>query len=155
MNAILNQYAKLLVNYCLHIQPGETLLIRSTTLAEPLVREIYRETLEVGGIPDAMLSFREQNRLLLTLGNDEQLSYISPLYQKAIETYNAFLHIRAPFNLKEDQNIDADKHKARQSHLQGLLNTYFERTGSRDLKRSLCQYPTQAGAQAAGMSLEE
>ncbi len=155
MNAILNQYAKLLVHYCLNIQPGETLLIKSTTLAEPLVREIYRETLEAGGIPDTILNFREQNRLLLTMGTDEQLSYISPLYQKAIETYNAFLHIRAPFNLKEDQNIDAGKHKRRQTALQELLQTYFERTGTRALKRSLCQFPTQASAQAAGMSLEE
>jgi len=155
MNTILNRYAKLLVHYCLELKKGEKLLVRSTTLAEPLVREIYREALAVGGIPDTILSFREQNRLLLSMGKDEQLEYISPLYQKAIETYDAFLHIRAPFNLKEDQNVPSAAQKKRQQAMRSLLNTYFERTGSRDLKRSLCQYPTLASAQAADMSLEE
>jgi aminopeptidase len=155
MSTILNRYAKLLVNYCLELKKGEKLLIRSTTLAEPLVREIYRETLAVGGIPDTILNFREQNRLLLSMGNEEQLSYISPLYQKAIESYDAFLHIRAPFNLKEDQNVSSGNQKYRQQAMQSLLDTYFTRTGSRDLKRSLCQFPTLASAQAADMSLEE
>jgi len=155
MNTILNQYAKLLVNYCLELKKGEKLLIRSTTLAEPLIREIYRETLAVGAIPDTIISFREQNRLLLSMGNEEQLAYISPLYKKAIETYDAFLHIRAPFNLKEDQNAPANNLKFRQQALQSLSDTYFKRTGTKDLKRSLCQYPTLANAQAADMSLEE
>ncbi len=155
MNTILNRYAKLLVNYCLELNKGEKLLIRSTTLAEPLVREIYREALSVGAVPDTILNFREQNRLLLSMGNKEQLEYISPLYQKAIESYDAFLHIRAPFNLKEDQNLDSNNQKYRQQALQSLLDTYFERTGTRDLKRSLCQFPTLANAQAAEMSLEE
>ncbi len=155
MNTILKRYTKLVINYCLELKKGEKLLIRSTTLAEPFVRELYREALAVGGIPDAILSFREQNRLLLTMGNKEQLEYISPLYQKAIETYDAFLHIRAPFNLKEDQNVLSTNQKLRQKAMQSLLNTYFKRTGTRDLKRSLCQYPTLASAQAAEMSLEE
>ena len=46
MSSILNKYAHLLVNYCVSIKEGERVLIQSTTLAEPLVREVYREILK-------------------------------------------------------------------------------------------------------------
>jgi aminopeptidase len=55
--------------------------------------------------------------------------------------------------------VDALKRKKRTEALSGINNTYFERTAKRNepggLKRCLCQYPTQASAQAANMSLEE
>ena len=155
MKSILEKYAQLLVNYCVDIQPGEKLFVQSTTLAEPLIREIYRETLKAGGVCDVNMSFREQNRIFYANAEGDQLKHVSPLYQKAIEEYDAYIHIRAPFNLKEDNGNDKDKSKLRQEHTKPLNDTYFSRTASRSLKRNLCQYPTSASAQNAGMSLEE
>jgi aminopeptidase len=48
MEKILSKYADLLVNYCLDIQQGDKLFVSSTTLAEPLVREVYRHALRAG-----------------------------------------------------------------------------------------------------------
>ena len=101
------------------------------------------------------LDFREKNRILLTEGAKHQLQYISSLYQQAMDTFDAYLYIRAPFNLREDQNIDPQKSKIRQNAYKEVQKTYFERTATRDLKRNLCQYPTLANAQEAGLSLEE
>jgi len=42
MKSVLEKYAYLLVNYCVDLQPGEKLFVQSTTLAEPLIREVYR-----------------------------------------------------------------------------------------------------------------
>ncbi len=42
---MLEKYAQLLVNYCLDIREGDRLFIQTTTLAEPLVREVYRAAL--------------------------------------------------------------------------------------------------------------
>lgn len=152
---MLNQYAQLLVQYCLEIEPGDQLLIRGTTLAEPLVREVYREALKAGARVDTELSFREQYRIFINEAGEEQLSHVSPLFQMAMDRYDAYLAIRAPFNLREDQNVDAEKVKIHQKALAPTNQKYFERIATRDLKRSLCQYPTQAAAQEAGMSLEE
>lgn len=152
---MLNAYAKLLVQYCLDIQPGEKLFVRSTTEAEPLIREVFRETLKAGGIMDTQLTFREQNRLLLNHGTDQQLAHVSPGMRVALEEYNAYLFVRAPFNLREEQNIDTERSRKRSAAMGAVMKTYFERTATRDLKRSLCQFPTQAAAQNAGMSLEE
>ena len=155
MPSILNKYAKLLVHYCLEIKEGDHALIKTTTLAENLVREVYREILKAGGIPEVDFSFREKNRIFLDLANEDQIKHAPALYDKAIREYNAYLVIRAPYNLREDQNVDPEKRKARALNLKPIQDIYFKRTGEGSLKRSLCQFPTSAAAQEAGMSLEE
>ena len=155
MKEILKKYADLLVQYCLEIKEGERLYIKSTTLAEPLIREVYRSAVKAGGLVEVDMTFREQSRIFVAEANEDQLSYVSPFYKKAIEEFEAYLYIRAPFNLREDQNVDNSKLKIRQKALSPVTQTYFKRTADRSLKRNLCQFPTLANAQEAGMSLEE
>lgn len=155
MLSILSKYADLLVHYCLEIQKGDKLYISSTTLAEPLVREVYRTALRAGALVETDLAFREKNRIFLEEAGDEQLAHVSSFYREAMETFNAYLYIRAPFNLREDQNVDGLQSKKRSEAMAGVNKTYFSRTATRELKRNLCQYPTDASAQEAGMSLEE
>ena len=155
MNPILTKYAKLLVNYCLEIKQDDQLYIRSTTLAEPLVREVFRIATRAGAFVEVDLQFREQGRIYYEEASHKQLKHVSPFYKKAMEEFDAYLFIRAPFNLREDQNIDSDKVKIHKEANKDISKTYFARTANRDLKRNLCQYPTLAAAQNAGMSLEE
>ena len=153
---MLKKYAQLLVNYSLSIKPGDKLFIQTTTLAEPLVKEIYREALKAGAsLVETDFIFRERTRILLTEGNETQLQTISPLYELAMKTFDAYLHIRAPFNLREDSSIDGARAKLRSAAMSPIHDIYMQRTGTRQLKRNLCQYPTDAAAQEAGMSLEE
>ncbi len=154
MNPVLRKYAHLLVNYCLDLQQGDRLYLKTTTLAEPLVREVYRAALQAGGSVAVEMNFREQDRILLQEGDEDQLQFVSPLYRQAMEEYEAYLYIRAPFNLFENQAVDPEKSKLRKKALAPISQTYFERTATRALKRNLCQYPTMAAAQNAGMSLE-
>ncbi|HKK76996.1 MAG TPA: aminopeptidase [Saprospiraceae bacterium] len=155
MKSIVEKYAHLLVHYCLEVQPGDRVFIRTTTLAEPLVRHIYRYVLQAGAAMDVHFDFRENRRILFTEGSDFALQHVSPLYQVALEEYNCFLNIRAPYNIHEDQGSHPDKLKAYQESMAPLSQIYAERTATRELRRSLCQYPTQAAAQNAGMSLED
>ena len=152
---ILKKYAQLLVSYCLEVKAGDRLYVRSTTLGEPLVREVYREAIKKGAFVETELSFREKNRIFMEHANEDQLKYTPILYHAAMNEFDAFLSIRAPYNLKEDQSVDHAKRKIRTESLKGIMKTYFDRTATKSLRRSLCQYPTQASAQEAGMSLEE
>ena len=153
---ILKKYAKLLVNYCLDIKEGDRLFIQTTTLAEPLVREVYREALRAGAsLVETDFIFRERSRIFLSEANEAQLKTISPFYKTAMSEFEAYLHIRAPFNLREDANTEGSKSKIRSEATSEINKIYFERTATRALKRNLCQYPTDASAQEAGMSLEE
>ncbi|MBK6623245.1 MAG: aminopeptidase [Saprospirales bacterium] len=155
MESILTKYANLLVHYCLEIKENDWLYISSTTLGEPLVKEVYRMAVRAGAHVETDLAFAERGRIFLEEAGEEQIRTVSPFHQQAMETFNAYLYIRAPFNLREDQNVAPGKLKARQQAMAPVHKTYFERTATRDLKRNLCQFPTQAAAQEAGMSLEE
>lgn len=155
MNPILSKYANLLVNYCLEIKEGDRFYLRSTTLAEPLVREVYREALRAGASVEVDLSFRGKDQIFMAEANGDQLKYVSPTYRQAMETFDAYLFIRAPFNLKAGGNADPEKVKIQKAATADISKTYFARTATRELRRSLCQYPTMASAQNAGMSLED
>jgi aminopeptidase len=155
MTDILAKYANLLVHYCLEIREGDRLFVSSTTLAEPLVREVWRAALRGGAIVEVDLAFREKGRIFLNEANEQQLAHVSPLYRMAMEEFDAYLNIMAPFNLREEQHVNSEKAGRRREYLKPVSNVYFERTATRSLKRNLCQFPTLANAQEAGMSLEE
>lgn len=152
---MMNKYACLLVDYCLSMSKGQKLLLKSTTLAEPLIREVYRETIKRGAFIDIDMSFSGMSKIFYDHADDQQLSYINPVTQMQFETYDAYLVIRAPFNLKEDQQVDPQKKRKRGEALSVIDELYSTRTADGSMKRCLCQYPTEASAQEAGMSLEE
>jgi aminopeptidase len=62
---LLEKYAHLLVNYCLEIKEGDRLLIRTTTAAEPLVREVYRHATRAGAHVFTDLAFEGQGKILM------------------------------------------------------------------------------------------
>lgn len=153
---ILEKYARLLVRYCLNVQPGDQVLISTTLLAEPLLREVYREALAAGaGRVECDLSFRDRERIFLDHASDETLRQPGLLTNTAFQDFDCYLSIRAPYNLRDLRNAPAGRQKMRSEALAPMWKTYFDRTASRALRRNLCQYPTEAAAQEAGMSLTE
>ncbi|MCZ2102129.1 MAG: aminopeptidase [Chitinophagales bacterium] len=152
---ILQKYAHLLVHYCLELKKGEKLYITTTSLAESLLREVYRAAIRVGAHVEYQMTFSEQQKIFITEADDAQLDYVNPFKREMMETFDAYLVIRAPFNLREDQNNDSAKTARSMQANQVINQIYSERIADRSLKRCLCQFPTQASAQEAGMSLEE
>jgi aminopeptidase len=152
---ILSKYAKVLTEYCLSLKEGEKLYISSTTLAEPLLKEIYRHASSLGVVTEINMSFSEMGKLFIDNATDALLKTPSPFQSLAMKEFDAYMAIRAPFNLKEDLNTDKEKVKLRNEANSLNNQLYFDRTADGSLKRTLCQYPTQASAQEAGMSLEE
>ena len=152
---ILQKYAHLLVHYCLEIQKGDKLLISTTTAAESLVREVFREATKAGAHIHCDLSFREQNKIFFEEASEEQLLFLSPQKKEIMETFDAYLHILAPYNTKENKNVDSKKAAIRSQSQKVIQDIYFDRIGNRSLKRTLCQFPTSAAAQEAEMSLED
>lgn len=156
MDTIHARYARLLTHYCLQVRLGDKVFISTTFLAEPLVREVFREAYAAGAaLVECDWAFRERDRLYFQ--NASELAFQTPptLQKLAMETYDCYLNIRAPYNLRETSGATAEQLKIRNEILSPINKAYFERTADRRLRRNLCQFPTDASAQEAGMSLSE
>ena len=152
---ILKKYASLLVNYCVEIKEGDNLFINSSTLAEPLVKEIYREAIIKGANVEVSLSFRDKQNLFIDNASENQLKQVSPFFQMAMKDFDAYLFVKAPFNTNEEKNVDSTKANIHREAMAPVNKIYFERAATRALKRNFCLFPTQASAQEAGMSLDD
>lgn len=153
---IYERYGRLLAEYSLSIKPGDRVFVKSTFLSEPLLRSFYRAAIQRGAhVVEFDLDFADKGKIYLDNANEDQLSSVSPVSKLRMETYDVYLVIRAPYNLRETQHVDASKASIRRKAMSEINATYFSRTATLDMRRSLCQFPTQAAAQNAGMSLEE
>ena len=147
-------YANLLVNYCVSLQPGERLFVSTTTLAAPLIAELQRAVLQAGGHLDYTLTVEGSAAHFRDYASAEQYARVNPLYDKALHEYEGYINLRAPFSLR-DEPASAELRDARRASHQPILKTYFERTATRELKRTAAVFPCPALAEEAGLSLDE
>jgi aminopeptidase len=155
MKSIYIKYAKLLVHYSLSLKKNDKLLIISSYLAEDMLKEVYREALATGAYPEFNIGLNGTEKIFYDTASDDQLKYDSPTLKYAVENYEALLIIRAPFNLKELENVDPAK-KQIVSLGRGYINkTILTRSAEGKLAWNLCVFPTDAAAQECGMSKSE
>ena len=153
--SILDKYAHLLLHYCLQVKEGQRLFVSTTLLAEPLLQSIHREATRSNVAVDYDISFRNKSTIFWQEANGSILDKEPSFYQYAMENFDAFLAIRAPFDLYEDMHGTSDQKKRRAAAGKKANEFYFKRTADGSMVRSLCQYPTEASATAAKMSVEE
>jgi aminopeptidase len=153
---ITDRYARLLVQYCLEVRPGDKVFIASSVLGAPLVEAVFKEAYAAGAAQvEYDLAFRERERLYMQHASIEALKTPPLLQHIAMESFDCYLNIRAPYNLRDNSGATAERAQLRTETLAPINKNYFERTADRRLRRNLCQWPTDAAAQEAGMSLSE
>ena len=89
MQSILTKYADLLVHYCVEIQKGDKLYVSSTTLAEPLIKEVYRSAIKAGAHVEVDLGFREKGRIFFKKQDKDNLEYFHKSIKKPMKEFNA------------------------------------------------------------------
>ncbi len=147
--------AEVLVRYSLEVQPGQHILIRSTTLGTPLVREVYRAVLREGGYPHIQLTLPDEEEIFYKEAPDSILRTYSPLREWVIEHMDGIVHILAESNTKRLSHVDPQRIAVHQAANAPLFKRYMERAAQGDLRWVLTLFPTEAYAQDAGMSLTE
>ncbi|MFW6270568.1 MAG: aminopeptidase, partial [Bacillota bacterium] len=154
-NNILNKYARVLVNYSVNVEPGDTVLIQGKMLTQPLIKEVYKESLKAGGHPVVISNFEGQEELFYKFASESQLNYQSPFRKYMIENMDKMIRILGNYNTRELTNIDPEKMKIYSQANKEISEIHARRTAEGELNWNICQYPTQADAQEAKMSLSE
>lgn len=149
------RFADVLVRYSTKIVPGDRVLISATTAAEPLVRELYKKIIEVGGHPQVLMEFPEQNEILITKGNDDQLNFKPPFLEYAYDHFESRISIMSSMNPRALGQVDPARLGKRQSAMRSILETQMRRGGTGELKWNTTLYPTEGYAKEAGMSLKD
>ncbi len=151
----IEKMAKVLVNYSLNLQKGETFAIGANTVTEPLMLAVYKEALLAGANPIMVPIIADAAELLLKHGTDEQLECVNPIERLLFEDFDAILTIWGEENTKALSNVDPSKISKRSKARADIIKTYMERMGSGKLKWCGTQFPTYSAAMDADMSLME
>lgn len=156
MNNLWEKYAKVLVEYSVNVQPKELTVIRTDSyLSQPLVKEIYKQVLLRGGYPVVRMGVEGLNEVYIKNATDEQLEYIDPMTEIEYERAKNLISIGAPLNVKSMTRLDSKKLAKRSSVMKHLSEKMLNRAAKGELKWVIADFPTNALAQEANMSLEE
>src|SRR3989441_5933962 len=151
----IERWAHTLVHYCLYVQAGETVAIRATPLASPLVEAVFRELLRVGAYPLPLIELESFEEMLLKEGNDKQLSMPHPVLQMMAEHIHAQLSIGSKSNTTSLSGVDPSRLAKRRQASQHVAHVLRKREQSKAYRWATTLYPTAAYAQDAEMSLHD
>ncbi len=151
----MQKLADILVNYSTKVKTGDWVLVWPNTVALPLAREVYRCVLRAGGHPTMRLADDDLDEVFMTEASDEQLQWMSPVTQATVSQVNAIIRLNAAHNTRALMGVDPVKSRTRQAARRELMEIYDKRAASKELRWVTTQYPCQAHAQEAGMSLRE
>jgi aminopeptidase len=151
----LEKLAKVLVHYSLRIRPNDLFRISGAALAAPLIREVYREALGAGAHPFVRVGVDGLEEIYFKTASEEQLRFVSDLQRAETEAITASLGIWGGWNTRELTQIDPKRMALRREATREIGRRFLERAGKDELRWCGTQYPTQAEAQDAEMSLSE
>ena len=149
----IDDYAKLLVEECLDVQPGWQVMVSAGALARPLIESVFRLLARRGAYAIPRISLAGQGFDLVWAQEAplELLDNPSPIEMHPFHEADAWIGIEAPENTRELTALDQE----RLGRLQAGIRPHVERVFTFEMKWVGCQYPTAALAQEAGMSLTE
>jgi aminopeptidase len=141
-------FAELLCGYCLDVAAGEQVLLRSTTLAAPLLLELQRAVLARRAWPLLRVELPGESEVFYAHAADEQLDSFAPLALVEAERLDCRIAVQAPFNTRALGDVDPGR----------LARAARSRRPVRDALLAGTRWcgtlwPTEALAQQAGMSL--
>jgi aminopeptidase len=142
-------WADLLVDYCLRVEPGETILIGSEVEARPLVEACYRAVVLRGAQPLVRFELPELTEFFLTHATDGQLAHVPPVGLFEAGSVDGRIRIAAESNTRAMARVDPRRQAAYDRARDPV------RRVSREKRWVLTQYPTAAYAADAAMDLPE
>lgn len=151
----LRKYAEILVRYSLDLKKNDLFVITGSYLAAPLITEVFQQAVEIGAHPFTHIGIDGLIESYYKHSTTKQLQYVSPIDKFEIENIDARLVILSPENTRNMTNIDPKKQAISSVAHEQIQRIFLDRAAKKELRWCVTQYPTQASAQDAEMSLAE
>jgi aminopeptidase len=146
------RYAALLVDDCLHVEPGWQVLVWGYPQARPLLEAVTQELGRRGAYPLLRLTFGGglvYHRDWLRHAPPDAIERPAPIDAYALDHCDALLAVAAPENTRDGSDVPVERTAA----VQAAYRRSTERVNASDFPWVMCWYPTPALAQDAGMPL--
>jgi len=154
----LAKLADVIVKYSVAVRKDDLVRISGPPAATPLITAVYRRVLDAGGHPFVRMAPEECTEVLLKHGSDAQLAFVNPLALEEVKRIDVSIGIWASQNTRALTNTDPSRQAIAQKARRPILDVFFKRAalmGKNKLRWSGTQFPTEANAQDAEMSLAE
>ena len=142
--------ADILVQHSTEVGPGDLVVIDGTANAQPLLMACYRRVLAAGGHPRLNVGFEEAQEMFLSEANDDQLEFLDPVAKFQADAIQVAIRIRASENTRALANVDPSRLAKTMIARRPVMDQIIE-----NVRWVLCDFPTNALAQEAEMSLSE
>ncbi len=152
---MLDTLADVLVRYSTRVRKGDIVAITGDPVALPGVRAVMKSVLKAGGHPFWAAVSNDLNEDMYEFASDEQLAFVSPLDLHRIETIDVSIGLWSDTNTRAASKVDPARAKLRQQARKPYLQRFLDRAAAGSLRWVGTQYPTQASAQDAEMSLRQ
>jgi len=146
----LKEVARILVEHSTKIKKGDRVGIFFQEEAKPLALEVYKQALLKGAYPYLSCSVSGASYIFYKYANEDQLKRFPKVAMFEVKNTDVYIAISADYNTKELSAIDPKKIALRRKIVDPITKWRVEKT-----RWVICDYPTNALAQEASMSLEE
>ena len=147
--------AEVMIHYSLRLKKGDLFCIYGESVATPLVIEAYREALRAGAHPNVRIKPDGLDQVFFGEASDEQLTYISEFVRVETEKLDAMLYIWGSHNTRALSNCPPQRMALCDRARVDIFQRRLERIAKGEMTWCGTQYPTNAEAQEAEMSLAE
>jgi aminopeptidase len=151
----IEKYANVILDYCIKLKKDQLICLRGSSLAEPLMLELYKAALLKGAHPFTRVLLQGLEEIYFKYSSEKQLKFITPIQKYELNNSDAMVAIISSFNTKELTNIDPQKQAVAQIASKPIMEKTMKRAAQGKFSWVGCLYPTNASAQDAGMSLSD
>lgn len=150
-----HNFARILVEYSTDIKPGDKVAVTATTLAEPVLREIFSLTLQRGAYPHLLIDLPGQDELLYQHASADLLEFASIFHRTAFDEFDVLIKLRSDGNTRALTNIEPSQQAKRQKAVARLIDSQMRRGAVGELRWMSTLFPTSAYAMEAEMGSDE
>jgi aminopeptidase len=143
------RWANLLVDYCLRVEPGETIAISSEIEARPLIEACFRKVVDRGAFPIVRVELPGLSEYFVEHADESMLAHLSPVSIREAEVVDGRIRISAETDTRSMAGVDP-KRQAIVDRARYPLRELLSKK-----RWVLTQYPTLAYANDAKMPMLE